>query len=64
MLNTYDTPISDKKSNSRMSRDLESNDAHKGYYYTNIWEDETSISAVVPDSSFLKVIKKDDNYYT
>lgn len=58
MDNTYDTPITDRKANNKMDRDLKSKKADKGYYYTNIWEDETSISAVVPDKSFLKIIKK------
>ena len=58
MANSYDKPISDNKANNKMTRDLKNGKATKGYYYTNKWEDETSISAVVPDKSFLKIIKK------
>jgi hypothetical protein len=54
MGNTYDTPITDSKANKLKN-------PTKGYYYTNKWEDETSISAVLPNSSFLKVIKKKQN---
>lgn len=39
-----------------MGNDLKHKNANQGYYYTNIWEDEGSISAVVPDKSFIKRI--------
>ena len=56
MLNTYDEPYSDEMANKKMNHDLKLGIAKKGYYYINIWEDEGSISAVVPNGSFLKII--------
>lgn len=56
MSNTYDEPISDKMANEMMNSNLKYEIIKQGYYYTNIWEDEGSISAVVPDGSFLKIL--------
>jgi hypothetical protein len=61
MDNTYDTPISDTKANNAITRDIKNGNNTKGYYYINKWEDETSISAVVPNKSFLKIIKNHSN---
>ena len=56
MTNTTYTPHSDEKANSMMLRNLKMGNAKSGYYYINIGEDEGSISAVVPDKSFLNFI--------
>lgn len=47
---------SDVKANSMMLRNLKMGNAKKGYYYVNDGEDSGSISAVVPDKSFLQVL--------
>lgn len=60
MSNTYDTPISDKKANDIMYKNIENNKANSGFYYINKWEDEGSISAVVPSGKYLKII--DEKY--
>lgn len=57
MSNTYDNPYSDAMANGMMGRNLKLGNAKKGYYYKNEWEDENSISAVVPDGSFLKIVE-------
>ena len=54
MSNTYDEPISDEIANKLMNYNLKHEIAKQGYYYTNIWEDEGSISAVVPNASFIR----------
>lgn len=64
MSNTYETPCSDEIANKMMGRKLKEGNANKGYYYTNIWEDESSISAVVPDGSFLEKIEQNDQIKT
>lgn len=56
MTNTPNNPHSDERANSMILRNLKMGNAKSGYYYTNIGEDEGSISAVVPDSSFLKIV--------
>ena len=56
MINTYNTPYSDEKANSIIKRTLKMGNAKNGIYYINIGEDEGSISAVVPNSKFLKII--------
>lgn len=56
MTNTPRTPISDTRANSSMNSLLKRGKAKKGYFYKNEAEDEGSISAVVPDKSFLKII--------
>lgn len=56
MTNSPYNPHTDEKANSMMLRNLKIGNAKSGYYYKNIGEDEGSISAVVPNSSFLKII--------
>ncbi|GEM_PF-1847060 len=57
MTNTPATPISDQKANSSMNSLLKRGRAKRGYFYKNDAEDYGSISAVVPDKSFLKLLK-------
>ncbi len=57
MTNTYDTPHSDTMANGLMYRQIEQGNAKSGYYYKNEYEDKGSISAVVPDGLFLKIVK-------
>lgn len=56
MTNNPFTPHSDERANAMMLRNLKMGNAKKGYYYINIGEDEGSISAVVPDKSFLQIL--------
>jgi len=56
MTNTYDNPHTDGMANGLMIRQLNLGNANHGYYYMNTYEDPGSISAVVPDKSFLKII--------
>lgn len=56
MTNSPMNPHGDMKANSMMMRNLRMGNAKSGYYYTNIGEDEGSISAVVPDASFLEIL--------
>jgi GNAT superfamily N-acetyltransferase len=56
MTNSKYNPHTDDKANSMMLRNLKMGNAKSGYYYTNIAEDEDSISAVVPDKSFIEII--------
>jgi len=56
MKNNYANPLTDKKANELMYYKLKHKKANVGYYYINEYEDESSISAVVPNSSFLKII--------
>lgn len=56
MTNSTYNPHSDDKANSMMLRNLKMGNAKSGYYYTNIGEDEGSISAVVPNASFLYIL--------
>jgi hypothetical protein len=56
MTNSKYNPHTDDKANSMMLRNLKMGNAKSGYYYTNIAEDEGSISAVVPDKSFIEII--------
>lgn len=56
MTNSPYNPHSDQKANSMMLRNLKMGNAKSGYYYENIGEDEGSISAVVPNASFLKIL--------
>lgn len=58
MNNSEYTPKSDIMANSLMNRQLKLNNAKNGYFYINDGEDAGSISAVVPDASFLKIIKE------
>lgn len=56
MTNTVNDPRDDFRANGMMLRNLKLGNARSGYYYTNVGEDGGSISAVVPDGSFLKII--------
>ena len=54
MLNTYDEPYTDAKANELIPNKIN----NKGCYYINIWEDESNISAVVPNGTFLKIAQQ------
>lgn len=54
MTNTTSTPHEDFKANGYMSAAKKRGTAKSGYYYTNVSEDEGSISAVVPDGSYVR----------
>ena len=56
MTNSYNSPHSDNVANGLMYRNLRSGNAKSGYYYKNEGEDEGSISAVVPNGTFLKIV--------
>jgi len=56
MSNSPRTPHNDIRANSMMLRNLKLGNAKQGYYYVNDGEDSGSISAVVPDTSFLQII--------
>lgn len=56
MTNTTSTPHEDFKANGMMNRALKKGNAKSGFYYENVGEDAGSISAVVPDKSFLQII--------
>jgi hypothetical protein len=56
MTNSPYNPHSDDRANSMMKRNLKMGNAKSGYFYTNIGEDEGSISAVVPNASFLRIL--------
>jgi len=56
MTNSPYKPHTDEKANSMMLRNLKMGNAKSGYYYENIGEDSGSISAVVPDASFLQIL--------
>lgn len=56
MSNSQSHPYSDDRANSMMKRNLKNGNAKSGYYYTNKAEDEGSLSAVVPNASFLEIL--------
>lgn len=56
MTNTTSTPHEDFRANGLMNRALKRGNAKSGFYYENVGEDEGSISAVVPDKSFLQIL--------
>jgi hypothetical protein len=56
MTNSPNRPHNDNVANGLMMRNLRIGNAKSGYYYKNAAEDEGTISAVVPDASFLKII--------
>ena len=56
MSNSPQSPHSDSRANGMIMRNLKLGNAKRGYFYTNEGEDAGSISAVVPDSSFLKIL--------
>lgn len=53
MTNSPVRPHSDTTANAMMNRNLRAGNAKSGYYYINDGEDAGSISAVVPNGSFL-----------
>lgn len=56
MTNGESMPHADNVANGLMKRSLNSGKAKTGYYYKNHAEDVGSISAVVPNGSFLRVL--------
>ena len=56
MTNSPGNPLADSRANGLMMRGIRAGNAKSGFYYENVGEDEGSISAVVPDKSFLKII--------
>ncbi len=56
MTNNIWQPHKDAVANGMIMRNIRKGNARSGYYYINDAEDEGSISAVVPDGSFLRVI--------
>jgi hypothetical protein len=59
MSNSPRTPHEDFKANGYMSAQLKRGRARSGYYYTNVGEDEGSISAVVPSADHLEILNRD-----
>lgn len=57
MTNSQRNPHSDIKANTMMLRNLKAGNAKSGYFYINDGEDVGSISAVVPDKSFLQILE-------
>lgn len=56
MNNTQQTPKTDTAANSLILRQLKLGRAKNGYFYENEGEDSGSISAVVPNGSWLKIV--------
>jgi hypothetical protein len=56
MTNTQWSPHSDAVANGLIRRSTRAGRARSGFYYVNMGEDPGSISAVVPDGSFLAVL--------
>lgn len=56
MTNTPYNPHSDSRANSMILRNMKMGNAKSGYYYINDGEDSRSVSAVVPDKSFLQIL--------
>jgi hypothetical protein len=54
MSNTPQRPMEDFKANATMKGQLKRGNAKRGYYYSNVGEDEGSVSAVVPSAEHLK----------
>jgi len=57
MTNTPSKPHGDWKANAYMRSNLKKGTAKRGYFYTNIGEDEGSISVVVPNGNHLARVK-------
>ena len=57
MTNSPSNPLSDNRANGLIRRSLKSGHAKSGFYYKNEGEDSGSISAVVPNKTFLKIIE-------
>jgi hypothetical protein len=58
MTNTPQNPHPDYHANGYMTAQKKMGRARRGYYYTNVSEDEGSISAVVPDGSHVERLDK------
>ena len=56
MTNSNSLPHNDATANGLIKRSLNSGKAKSGFYYKNDGEDVDSISAVIPNGSFLKII--------
>lgn len=56
MTNTPRTPHTDARANAMMKRAVTTGKAVSGFYYINDGEDSGSISAVVPNGSFLEIV--------
>lgn len=57
MTNIPGNPRTDDRANMIMRRELKKGTAKKGYFYNNKAEDSGSISAVVPNGSYIRIIK-------
>jgi len=57
MTNTRDLTLGDTKANASMRANLTKGVAKRGFYYTNIGEDEGSISVVVPNGKHVVEVK-------
>lgn len=62
MTNWPGQPHADNIANGLIKRQLNKGVAKSGYYYINDGEDSGSISAVVPNKSFLKIYESKHNY--
>jgi hypothetical protein len=51
-------PYKDITANNKILKDIKNGEFNHGYYYINDGEDVGSISAVVPDKSFLEILNK------
>ena len=60
MTNSKTSPLSDIKANATMSGNIKGGRQKSGFFYTNISEDEGSISVVVPNGSFIKKLTRVD----
>jgi hypothetical protein len=56
MTNSIYRPHRDAVANGMINRNMNKGNARRGYYYINDAEDPGSISAVVPDASFLEIL--------
>ena len=61
MTNWEGKPHSDTTANGLIKRQLNKGVAKSGYYYINDGEDSGSISAVVPDKSFLRIVESNED---
>jgi hypothetical protein len=58
MTNSIYSPHNDTRANAMIMRAINKGNAKSGFYYINDGEDSGSISAVVPDKSFLQIIQE------
>ena len=56
MTNSPHNPHSDERANASMRTQIRRGTAKRGYFYANIGEDESSISAVVPGAGHLLIV--------